>query len=112
ADDHREDEVSRCSDLLTAVAIAIDRLAEGVTEAAANGTVEATAIDLASILDENAAAIAQIAEDTSKSVDERMRLIAIVKPDAQWWDSPQWAGLLKCTAGWIRQQPTWIRWRE
>lgn len=104
-------EVSRCADLVTAVAMAIDRMATAVEESGGAGDPDDKSIDFAAILDDAAPAVVTIAGDESKSLDERMRLIAIAKPEAVHWKSRRWAELLGVTAGRIRQTDTWIAWR-
>jgi hypothetical protein len=55
----------------------------------------------------NHAAVQQIADDATKSIDERMRFIAVAYPGASSWNSAGWAGLLGVSESRIRQQPTW-----
>lgn len=67
--------------------------------------------DLMSLLDDSASAIFAIAGDQNKSLDERMRQIAIAKPEAAMWKSSRWAELLQVTGSRIRQTETWKAWR-
>lgn len=60
----------------------------------------------------NHAAVQQIADDATKSIDERMRFIAVAYPGASSWNSAGWAGLLGVSESRIRQQPTWKRIQE
>jgi len=67
---------------------------------------------LEAVTDENAIAIIKVAEDRTKTTDEKMRAIYAIDRRAVGWDSPKWARLLGVSAAAIRQTDWWRKERK
>ena len=64
------------------------------------------------MLDDNAAKISQVAKDSSKNTDSRMREIAELDRRFVGWDSNEWGKLLSVSPQAIRQTSAWKEWRN
>jgi hypothetical protein len=67
---------------------------------------------LASVADENAVAIVNMAQDSTKSADERMRAIYAIDSRALGWKSTRWAAILSVSAPAVRQTDWWKTYRK
>lgn len=59
------------------------------------------------VADENAVAIIRIAEDVSRTTEERMRDIYTIDNRAVGWDSPKWGKVLRVTDAAVRKTNWW-----
>ncbi|MBX3437238.1 MAG: hypothetical protein KF861_07100 [Planctomycetaceae bacterium] len=66
---------------------------------------------LAAIMSAADRAVLAIAHSSDKRIDEKMRQIAVVKPESVHWKATRWAELLGVTDSRIRQTETWKAWR-
>jgi hypothetical protein len=62
---------------------------------------------IAAVVDENALAIINIAQNTTKTTDQKMRAIYAIDNRALGWDSPKWAQVLRVTDAAIRKCDWW-----
>jgi hypothetical protein len=88
----------------------------GQPQSAVDATLQSEPVDwtatLAAVADENAIAIIKVAEDPTKTTDEKMRAIYAIDSRAVGWDSPRWAKVLQVTPPAIRQTDWWRQERK
>jgi hypothetical protein len=81
------------------------------TEARLGATNDADGLDwkalLEAVTDENALAIIEVAQDASKSADDRMRAIYAIDNRVVGWRSGKWSKVLRVTAAAVRQTDWW-----
>ncbi|MGE0378589.1 MAG: hypothetical protein AB7I48_03015 [Planctomycetaceae bacterium] len=95
------------ANLADATAAALDKLVEPPTEEPPQRDDDKRHV----LLTEADEAVLAVANSADMSIDQKMRRIAVITPDAVHWESRRWGELFDVTPGRIRQQTIWIEWR-